>query len=157
MLQKKRRGSFDGIYLVALFEGAKGAIVILAGFGLLSFIHKDLRLAAEQLVTHLHINPAQHYPRIFIDAAGNITNGQLVALALAAMIYSIVRFTEAYGLWKRQAWAEWFGLLSGGIYVPVELFEVLRGSTWPKVSVLIVNLGIVLYLFFAIIHPKRSR
>jgi uncharacterized membrane protein (DUF2068 family) len=135
---------------VALFEGGKGAIVLLAGLGVLSFIHRDLHHAAVQLVEHLHFNPARHYPRIFIDLTESVTDSQLWALALAALIYSAVRFVEAVGLWFGEKWAEWFGLLTGGMYVPVELYEVTRGVTWPKLSLLVVNLGVVSYLLYVL-------
>ena len=138
-----------GLRTVAIFEGAKGALVLLAGFGLLSFIHKDLHLVAVTLVEHLHFNPARHYPRIFLDLTEHVTDGQLWALALAAMIYSSVRFVEAVGLWLDKQWAKWFGVLTGGMYIPIELYEVTRDVTWPNISLLIVNSGVVAYLLIA--------
>ena len=36
-----------GLHLVALFESAKGAIVMFVGFGLLSLIHQDVELVAQ--------------------------------------------------------------------------------------------------------------
>jgi hypothetical protein len=66
----------------------KGALVLAVGFGLLAFIHKDLHLAAEQLVRHIHLNPARHYPQIFIDAANHMTDSRLLAMAVAALLYS---------------------------------------------------------------------
>lgn len=122
----------------------------MTGFGLLSFIHKDLHCAAVQLVEHLHFNPARHYPRIFIDLAERISDSQLWAMAFAALIYSIVRFVEAIGLWMGQKWAKWFGFLTGGIYIPVEIFEVTRNVTWPRVTILAVNIGVVSYLLFVL-------
>jgi uncharacterized membrane protein (DUF2068 family) len=137
-----------GLQTVALFEGAKGAIVLLAGFGVLSFIHRDLHHAAMQLVEHLHFNPARHYPRIFLDLTESVTDSQLWALAIAALIYSVVRFIEAIGLWLGEKWAEWFGVMTGGLYIPIELYEVTRGVSWPKVTLLVVNLGVVSYLLY---------
>ena len=32
-----------GIRLVSLFEGPKGALILLAGFGLLALVHRDLQ------------------------------------------------------------------------------------------------------------------
>jgi uncharacterized membrane protein (DUF2068 family) len=143
--------------VVALFEGAKGALVLVAGCGLLSFIHKDLHEAAVQLVELVHLNPARQYPRIFIDLTENVTDSQLWAMAAAALMYSIVRFVEAAGLWLERKWAEWFGVLTGGLYVPLELFEVTRGVTWPKVTVLAVNIGVVLYLLFELNRTGGKR
>ena len=145
-----KESSTSGLQVVALFEGAKGVLVLLVGFGLLSFIHKDLHFAAMRLVEHLHLNPARHYPRIFLDLTERITDSQLWAMAAAALIYSIVRFIEASGLWSEKKWAEWFGVLSGGLYVPVKIYELARGATWPKITVLVVNIGVVSYLLFVL-------
>jgi uncharacterized membrane protein (DUF2068 family) len=145
-LIKEKGHLTKGIRVIALFEGAKGLLVMLVGFGLLELVHRDLHLAAEQIVRHLHMNPARHYPMIFIDAVNHLTDGELWAMAFSALFYSVARFAEAVGLWLERQWAEWFGVLTGGMYIPVELFELLRGITWPKVIVLFVNAVIVAYL-----------
>jgi uncharacterized membrane protein (DUF2068 family) len=135
---------------VALFEGAKGLLVLLAGFGLLSFVHKDLHGAAVRLVEHAHLNPASHYPRIFLDLTERITDTRLWSLALGAATYSMVRLIEAVGLWLRKSWAEWFAILTGVLYIPIEIFEVVQSVTWPRVTVLVVNLGVVGYLLLVL-------
>jgi uncharacterized membrane protein (DUF2068 family) len=138
---------------VALFEGAKGLLVLVTGFGLLSYIHRDLHEAAVQLVRHLHMNPAGHYPRIFLDLADRVDSTQLWAMAAGALVYAVVRFAEAAGLWLRRSWAEWFAVLTGGLYLPVELYEVIQKVTWPRVTVLVINGVIVGYL---ILEMARS-
>jgi uncharacterized membrane protein (DUF2068 family) len=147
----------NGLRVVSLFEAVKGLLVLLAGFGLLAYVHKDLHLGAEQLVRHFHLNPASRYPRIFLDLADHATDAQLWVLALSALIYAVVRFVEAFGLWLQRRWAEWFGLCAGGIYVPIELFEVLRKVTWPRVTLLIVNTVIVAYLSFIVYQARQER
>ncbi|MFA9438702.1 DUF2127 domain-containing protein [Uliginosibacterium sp. sgz301328] len=132
--------------LIALFEAAKGAIVLAAGFGLLTLIHADLQTVAENLVRHSHLNPASHYPRIFIDAAARASSGNLWLLALLAAMYSVMRFVEAYGLWFARRWAEWFAVLSAGAFIPVEIYELSRHASWIRGSVLAVNILIVIYL-----------
>jgi uncharacterized membrane protein (DUF2068 family) len=102
------------------------------------------------------LNPAHHYPRIFLDAAVRVNDTQLWLLALSAFLYAVVRFIEAFGLWHRKRWAAWFGVLSGGIYIPVELFEVARGLSWAKLTVLSVNLAIVAYLSYALMESGRG-
>jgi uncharacterized membrane protein (DUF2068 family) len=124
---------------------------------LLAYIHKDLHFAAERLVRHFHLNPASHYPRIFLDLADHVTDAQLWVMALSALLYAAARFVEAYGLWHERQWAEWFGLLAGGMYVPIELFELARGVTWPKTVLLVVNVGIVVYLSFIVYEARQMR
>ena len=145
-----------GLRVVAVFEGAKGGLVLVTGLGLLAFIHRGLHTAAEEVVRHLHLNPARHYPRIFLDAAARVTDTQLWILAVSAFLYVVVRFIEAFGLWRRKLWAQWFGALSGGIYIPMELLEVTRGLSWAKVAVLSVNSAIVAYLVYTLTTSRRS-
>jgi len=155
-LKKAGRASHArGLHIVALFEGAKGLLVLIAGFGVLSFIHQDIHAAALRLVEHIHLNPASHYPRIFLDLTEHITDARLWGLASAAALYSIVRMIEAAGLWLRKPWAEWFALLTGGIYIPLEIVEVARSITWPRVTVLAVNLWIVSYMVLVLIKNGR--
>jgi len=135
--------SEEYIRIAAVFEAAKGSIVLITGFGLLLFIHKDLHLVSEQIVRHLHLNPARHYPTIFIDVIDHITDPQLFVLALSAFLYAVVRLVEAYGLWYHRRWAEWFGFLTGGMYIPVEIYELVRGVTAIKLTIFIVNLMVV--------------
>ncbi len=135
-----------GIRAVALFEATKGAVVIMAGLGLLALIHHDVQAVAEQVVRHLHFNPAKRFPRIFLDAAAAATDARLWTLAMTAVAYASVRFVEAYGLWRQRVWAEWFGILTGSIYLPVELYELTVSVTAVKLAVLATNLFIVGWL-----------
>jgi uncharacterized membrane protein (DUF2068 family) len=135
-----------GLRLVALLEAAKGAVVIMAGLGFLALLHRDVQAVAEEIVRHIHLNPASHYPHIFLDAAAKVTDARLWMMALTATVYAMVRFVEAYGLWREQVWAEWFGILSGGIYLPVEVYELTVHISVVKVSILFVNLLVVGWL-----------
>jgi uncharacterized membrane protein (DUF2068 family) len=146
----------NGLRIVSLFEAAKGLLVLLTGFGVLLYIHRDLHLAAEQLVRHFHLNPASGYPRIFLDLADRVTDTQLWVLALSALLYAVLRLVEAYGLWLQRRWAELFGLVTGGIYVPLEIFEIARKVTWPRVTLLIVNAAIVAYLSLIVYRGRHK-
>ena len=145
-----------GLHIVALFEGAKGLLVLVAGFGLLSFIHKDVHEAAMQLVKHLNFNPASHYPQIFLDLTERIDDTKLWSMAIAAAMYFVVRMIEAVGLWLRKIWAEWFAVLTGGMYIPIEIFEVIHRVTWPRVTVLVVNVGVVSYLLCVLVKNNAK-
>jgi uncharacterized membrane protein (DUF2068 family) len=123
-------------------------LVLLVGFELLHLVHHDLQTFAEKLVRLGHLNPARHYPRIFIDAASRTSDARLKTLAATAFLYSVVRFVEAYGLWHLRRWAEWFGIISGGIYIPLEIFEIAARVSRLRVLALLVNIAIVAYLLY---------
>jgi uncharacterized membrane protein (DUF2068 family) len=147
-----RKPLLTGMRLVAILEGVKGTLVLLVGFGLLALVHRDIEALAERLVRRTHLDPAGHYPRIFIEAASNVTDARLWLLAAAAGAYSIVRLVEAYGLWYERRWAEWFALVSAGLYIPVEIYELFRHATWIKAVVFISNIAIVVYMAYALKH-----
>lgn len=151
-----RKPILTTVRTIAVFEAAKGALVLLAGLGLLSLINRDVQDVAERLVRHSHLNPASHYPRIFVDAAARVTNTHLRLLACAAAVYAAVRFVEAYGLWKERRWAEWFALVAGAIYVPVEVYELIHRASWTKGAVLLTNLAIVAYMAYVLLHPAEQ-
>ena len=140
---------------VAVFEAAKGTLVLVTGLGALSLIHHDIQRFAEQLVGHLHLNPAKHIPQIFIAAAANLNEARLWVLAVLAASYGLLRFVEAYGLWHGRRWAEWFAAISGGIYIPFEIYELLQGYTWLSLGALIVNVLVVI-LMINTLHRNRS-
>jgi uncharacterized membrane protein (DUF2068 family) len=145
-----------GIRVVAVFEALKGVLVLSAGLGLLSLVHHDLQATAERLVRHSHLNPARHYPRIFIEAASHTNDSRLRSLAALAFLYAAVRFIEAYGLWQTRVWAEWFAIIAGSLFLPVEVYEMFRRATWMRGTVLLTNLFIVAYLVSVRLLSRRG-
>ena len=146
-----------GLRAIAVFEALKGVIVLLAGFGLLSFLGRDTEALAERLVSRLHLNPAHHYPQIFIQAMTDVNNTGLWLMAGFAAGYAAIRFAEAYGLWHERRWAEWLAALSGAVYVPAELYEINRHATALKFTALIVNLIVVAYMVWLLTESQRKR
>lgn len=142
---------------VALFEAAKGTLVLLAGFGLLTLVHHDLGRIAEQLVRHLHLNPASHLPRVFISAASEVTGSRELLFAAGAALYAGVRLVEAWGLWFHRRWAEWFAAASGAIYVPFEVRELVLRPGWLSALLLAANLAVVAVLVRALRRRGRAR
>ena len=144
--QHRRRAALRA---VASLELAKGMVVLLLGFGAVSLVHKDAWDVAETLLHFLHVNPDHHhYAQVFLNLADNVTDAKLWAMAAGAAAYSVVRFVEAYGLWRERTWAEWFALISGALYVPFEAYELVHRPTSIRLAVLLINLGIVFYMLY---------
>ena len=134
-----------GLKPVALFEAAKGALVLVAGGGVLLFGH-DAEGAAEELIRRLHLDPAQGYPHIFLQVAERLTHGRLGPLAAGALCYALVRFAEAYGLWRGRRWAEWVAVAGAAIYLLLGGYELWRRVSWITVGAVAINLAVVAYV-----------
>jgi uncharacterized membrane protein (DUF2068 family) len=144
----RHEAELAGLRAVAVFEAMKGVIVLVAGFGLTRLVHRDVAHAAHALIDRLHLDATRKFPHIFLQLADNATDAQLWGLAALAMAYALLRFAEAYGLWHDRSWGEWIAAVSGGIYVPVEIYELARGISWIKVGALLLNAAVVIYMCY---------
>ena len=136
---------------VATFELTKGLIVLLAACGILLLVHsQDPWDIADGLLRLLHISPDHHFAQVFLDWADSLTEAKLWAVAGVAVGYSILRFAEAYGLWYAKAWAEWIALISGTLYLPFEIYNLIHHQSLFHVIVLLINLAVVLYMIYAL-------
>ena len=147
----------ESIRAIAVFEAVKGALVLAAGFGLLSLLHKDAHRIACEFLSRLHLNPAQKYQKIFIDLADNITDSRLWFFAGLALIYSAFRFVEGYGLWKEKVWGEWLAVISGTIYLPIEIYEVCFKVSFVNVFALVANIVVVGVIAYVLIQKKQPQ
>lgn len=149
-------GTRRAIRAIAAVEALKGAVVLLAGTGVLALIHRDLHHLAVRLVEHSHLNPASKYPQIFIDALGNLHNSQLLLLALGAAFYSTLRFVESYGLFRERAWAEVLAAVSGAVYLPIEVTELIERATALRAIVLAINVVVVAVMVQALLQRRKA-
>ena len=131
---------------IAGLEALKGALALLAGAGLLSVLHRDLHQLAVALIGHIGLSPGQRYPALLLSQVDVWAHEDLRVLVLAAGAYAALRFAEAWGLWRGRAWGEWLGALSGGLYIPFELWHWAHRPTWLASAVVVFNAGVVAYL-----------
>ena len=143
----KQQKSKKVLRLISTFEAGKGLLVLLVGAGLLSLIHKNTQQEAAEIVKIFHLNPARHYPEIFINTIANLGNVHLWFLSISAIIYSLIRFAEAYGLWHDRLWAIWFAAASSALFLPMELYELTENITVARIIVLLMNTFLVFYIF----------
>ncbi|HVT37767.1 MAG TPA: DUF2127 domain-containing protein [Gemmatimonadaceae bacterium] len=146
-----------GLRTVAVFEAAKGFVVLVAGSGLLLLVRRDAQAMAERIVEHLHLDPASRYPHIFLQLATGATPGRLRLLAFGALVYALIRFAEAVGLWHGRRWAEWFGMATGAVYLPFEVVALVRHPSIEPVVALIASVGIVVFLAVRLKKGGRHR
>lgn len=146
-----------GLRTVAVYEFVKGLLVLMVGLGLLSLIHRDVQAAAETVLRTLHIDPAWHYSRTFVEASAKLTPTSIRLLALGLIAYAVVRFVETYGLWHERPWAEWFAVVSASVYLPVEVYHFCRHPTLIRAGLFLFNLAIVIYLAWLLLQNHRRK
>lgn len=148
--------SKQAIRAVALLEALKGILALAAASGLIFLLHKDVAEFAMRLVQHAHLNPAAHYPSIFLDAASHLQDKRLMMLALGAAAYSLLRLIEAYGLFHERTWAEVLAAASGSFYIPFEIVGLLHKPDALHASLLLLNAVIVIFMLYLLWQRRRT-
>jgi uncharacterized membrane protein (DUF2068 family) len=149
-----RKSSSAGLVLIGLFKLLKGLLLVAAGVGALRFLHKDLAVSVNHWVDVLRIDPENRFIHPILAKIFAISPKQLRELSVGTFVYAAVLLTEGIGLLLRQHWAEYFTVISTGIFIPLEVYELVRHFTALKVLVLLVNVAIVIYL---IVQLRRER
>ena len=145
------------LHAIAFFEGFKGIAAIAASVGLLGLAHHDLRQLAYALIGHFHLNADAHYPKLLLTYAELLGNENLRTVVALAWAYAAIRLAEAYGLWKDRAWAEWLAVLSGALYVPIEVSHLLKHVTPIHAAVLVGNVAGVAYMVWRLTRRRAAR
>lgn len=140
--------SAAGIRAIAVFETVKGCAGLAVGIALLFLLHRDLLVLSLHILDFLHVDPAGRLAQKFVENASRINESNILIFVAVAFFYSIVRFVEAYGLWHLRAWAEWFAIISGMIYLPVEIYEIFQKPTVFRCLVFLFNVALVAYLIY---------
>lgn len=138
----------SGVRAIALFEAFKGTIALIFSFVLLSFRHQDLNTIAEKLISVLHLNSEGWLANRITGFLSGLTPARIEIFFAAIFFYALLRFIEAYGLWKLRAWAQWLGIISGAIYIPIELYDIFVHPSLFGAGILIFNAALVAYLFY---------
>lgn len=154
--QHAARPGNAAVRVVAFLEAAKGLLALLAASGLMALLHRDVYALGLMLVEHAHLNPAAGYPHILLDFAANASDRRLLLLALGALAYAALRFVEAWGLFFERAWAEVLAAVSGDIYVPFEIVNVVEDPGWHAWALLLLNLAVVALMLYAL-QQRRAR
>jgi uncharacterized membrane protein (DUF2068 family) len=132
--------------VVSVIDIIKGAIILVAAFGILQGGNHVLEDAAMTLLKMLDSDPHLGAPKKFLELmqAADLEQGMLISIAVA---YALLRFIEAYGLWFMRNWARWLGLFGAGIYVPFEVYYFIKGPSWTTFIVMLINCTVLWLLW----------
>lgn len=138
----------NGLKAVAILEASKGVISLIVGMAIHQLAGKNIQKTLESLLSQFHLNPASYLPSIILHKASFLNNSNLMFITLVTVVYSAIRLIEAYGLWNGLIWTEWFALISGAIYLPFEIYEVIVHTGALSILVLSINVAIVWYMYW---------
>jgi len=134
------------LILIAAYKFLLALLFVAIGVGALRLLHKDVDDVFAQLASFLRFNPESKFVNFLLDKVSLIDDPLLRRIGVLAFCYAAVSAAEGIGLYLEKAWGEYLTLLITASFLPWEMFEVFHRITWVRVSVLVVNLLIFLYL-----------
>jgi uncharacterized membrane protein (DUF2068 family) len=152
-LSKSRAGtstrkpeSATTLLLIGGFKLFKGLLLLIVAIGALRLVHKDVASVVQHWVDLLRADPDNRFIHRIIVKSFGIQARQLKEISAGTFFYAGILLTEGIGLLMRKHWAEYFTVISTGVFIPLEVYEIVHRFTWVRVGVLIVNVAIVWYL-----------
>ena len=129
-----------GLHAIAIVEASQGLLALLAASGLEILGPVPLQRWLHELINRFQLDP--HHG--VLDWLSRMINPDSVHLAAAIGLgYAVLRFVEAWGLWRVRTWASWLGCIGAAVYLPFDVYALFNHLGWLSVTVLVVNLIVV--------------
>lgn len=137
------------VRLIIIERAVRGTLVFVLGLGLLTNSQRLVHVI-RGWVAELNVNPERRLiPRALaavLKPLGEFTPRTVVLIGIGALLFGALELTEAIGLARRRRWAEYLTVIAGCLGIPFEVMEVLRRQTPIRISILLINIAIVIYL-----------
>lgn len=137
------------VRLIIIERAVRGSLVLVLGIALLTRSQQVIRIV-RQWVTELDINPERRLiPRAVVAVLrpfGALSTRTVIIIGISAILFAGIELTEAVGLARRRRWAEYLTVIAGCIGIPFEVSEVINRQTVLRISFLVINVAIVIYL-----------
>jgi uncharacterized membrane protein (DUF2068 family) len=143
--QSSKSSSFI-LILIGIFKLFKALLLIAVGIGAIKFLHKDVVSTATHWIQVLRVDPDNRFVHGVLVRIFRVTPRQLKELSVGTFFYAALFATEGVGLLLRKRWAEYFTIITTGGLIPLEVFELARHFTAPRLMIALVNVLIVWYL-----------
>jgi uncharacterized membrane protein (DUF2068 family) len=142
------------IRLIAVFKLFKAIMLLLLGLGALHLIHHDLQEFARNVIRHIHGDPYGDRFRALIGSLANVSDNRLRVLGVASFSYSGMYFVEGIGLLLTMRWAEWMAVFTTSGFIPLEIYEAIKHPHLIRLTVLLLNIAMVVYLIRELIRVR---
>jgi uncharacterized membrane protein (DUF2068 family) len=147
-----------GLLLIGLFKLSKAVLSVALGVGALKLLHHNIAAAVLHIADVLRIDPENHLIWLLLNKVDLVDPAELRHFSALTFIYAALCLVEGTGLMLEKRWAEYFTVTLTGLALPWECFELYKEFTVPRISLLLVNLAVLVYLIWLLRRQlKRER
>jgi uncharacterized membrane protein (DUF2068 family) len=149
-----------GLVLIAFFKWISALLLAAVAVGLLKLLHQDVGEVAENFIRSLRVDPDNKFLSLILAKLSGIDDPKLQALSGVSFGYCALFIVEGTGLYFEKRWAEFLTIIATASLLPVEVYQLAVKVDALKISILIVNIIILLFLVITVLKngsTKRSQ
>lgn len=135
-----------GLYTIIALKLGKGLLLFGIALGIYSLMGEDLRAEFERFLRWVKLDPEHAFFAALGEKLQAITPSNIRWIASGTLLYSLLLFVESTGLILRAFWAAWLAIGETAFFLPIEIYELMRGFTLTVLVILVINVAIVWYL-----------
>jgi len=143
------------IEAIAIFKFIKVAGLIGISFGLRKLLDPAVGEKLQSWIFALSESAAHPYILKGLVQVTSLSSRQIQGLGVIALLYAMLYMIEGIGLWHQSRWAEYLTIVATSLFIPIEIYEITRRLTIPRVGALLVNIIVVIYLIYRLRHENE--
>ncbi len=157
LVAEKRQQHNKLLILIAAYKLLQALLFVAVGVGALRLLHKDIDDVLTDIATALRFNPESRFVNFILDKATLLNDPILRRIGVVAFSYAAVSLAEGVGLYLEKTWGEILTLIITASFLPWEIFEIFHRLTWVRVSLLVINLLVFLYLLKLVASRRNHK
>ena len=128
--------------LLAVERGVRGVLLVALAYGIYQFdgaknslnrVFQEYLPLLRPVADRLGIDLQDAGPVRLVQKALDTSHGTLELVALGVLAYGVLELVEAVGLWLMKRWGEYVAVVGTGIFIPLEIYELVESVTWLRV------------------------
>jgi uncharacterized membrane protein (DUF2068 family) len=135
-----RRSRPSGLLFLIIYKSVSAIVLFAVAAALLTAFVKRGQ------IEDIALEPHRFIVQLLLEKILGVSPRSLQFGAFGTLIYGLIAGIEAIGLWFAQIWASWLILLSVGISVPIEIFELIHHMTGLKWLLFVINVVVFWYV-----------
>ena len=129
------RNSSKTLWVIAAFKLAEGVLILFVAVGLLKMLHHDVAGTVADWISALRIDPHNDHIHWLLARLGVLDDHRLKQISAGSFVYATLRITEGIGLLYRQRWSEYLVVIATGLFIPLEVHEILKHASAKNLRV----------------------
>jgi|tagenome__1003787_1003787.scaffolds.fasta_scaffold20806694_2 uncharacterized membrane protein (DUF2068 family) len=143
--------------LLAVERAVRGVLLVLLAYGVYKFqgskdslqqVFDTYLPLLRPLADRAGIDLQSAGPVKLIEKALHTSQGTLTWVTIGVLAYGCLELVEAVGLWIMKRWGEYIAVVGTGIFIPLEIYELVERVTYVRVGAFILNVFAVVYLLY---------